>query len=371
MARFSYHPCLAFAIACGLFFTAGAATATADDLAARRQHGDRLHGVFPDKEHAVVKGDTLWDLSATYLSDPFIWPDIWQVNPQIGHPDLIYPGNRLNLPGYSKTLQGAMPRIAAPGAPATAPAVTEAATASATEEAGPAPKVVIPSATAGRIGWIVAAGEDVGLGTILGNWHSGRNMLATDAAVHVSLGARDGVVAGDRFRIINTDRVIYHPRTGKVVGQLAKVVGEVEIMAVRDTTATGRVIRADDAIQIGDAILAAAEIPPVTEPAEPHEAQDLRATILAAYDDQFALAERDVIFLDVGERQSIQPGDRFLLHGTATTEIDGAPHYVAEAVVIAAQASTCSAMIMRSFTETFVGETATYTTAALPDIYHQ
>jgi len=371
MARFSYHPCLPFAIACGLFFTAGAGFAAADDLAARRQQGDRLHGLFPDKEHAVVKGDTLWDLSGTYLSDPFIWPDIWQVNPQIGHPDLIYPGNRLNLPGYSKTPQVPMPRIAAPRAPAGASAVATSGAPTAMDEAGPAPKVLIPGTTAGRVGWIVAQDEDVGLGTILGNWHSGRNLLATDAAVHVSLGARDGVVAGDRYRIINTDRVIYHPRTGQVVGKLAKVVGEVEIVAVRDTTATGRVTRTNDPIHVGDAILAAPEIPPVTEPLEPHEAPDLRATILASYDDQFALAERDVIFLDVGERQSVQPGDRFLLSGTATTEIDGAPHYVAEAVVVAAQASTCSAMIMRSITETFVGEGATYTTAALPDIYHQ
>jgi len=371
MARFSYHPCLPFAIACGLFFTAGWSIAGADDLAARRAQGDRLHGLYPDKEHAVVKGDTLWDLSATYLSDPFIWPDIWQVNPQIGHPDLIYPGNRVNLPGYSKTAQAARPRIAAPRAPAGASAATEPATPTAMEEAGPAAKVLIPSTTAGRIGWIVAAGEDVGLGTILGNWHSGRNLLASDAAVHVSLGARDGVVAGDRFRIINTDRVIHHPRTGAVVGRLAKVVGEVEITAVRDTTATGRVMRANDPIRVGDALLAVPEIPPVTERMEAPEARDLSATILAASDDQFALAERDVIFLDVGERQSVQPGDRFFLHGTAATEIDGAPHYVAEAVVVGTQASTCSALITRSFTETFVGERASYATAALPDIYHQ
>jgi hypothetical protein len=372
MARFSYHPCLPFAIACGLFFTSVAGTAAADDLAARRKSGDRLHGIYPDKEHAVVKGDTLWDLSASYLNDPFIWPDIWQVNPQIGHPDLIYPGNRVNLPGYSKTAQAPTPRTVAPGAAGAAPADAAAETMAASmAEAAPAPNVVIPSTTAGRTGWIIDEGDEVGLGTILGNWHRGRNLLATDAAVHVSLGARDGVVAGDRFRIINTDRVIHHPQTGKVVGRLARVVGEVEIVAVRDASATGRVTRANHPIQVGDAILATLEIPPITEPVEPREARDLSATILAAYDNQFALAEHDVIFLDVGERQSVQPGDRFLLHGTAATEIDGAPHYVAEAVVIAAQPSTCSAMIMRSFTETFVGETATFTTAALPDIYHQ
>jgi hypothetical protein len=50
----------------------------------------------PDR-YVVVKGDTLWDISAKFLRDPWLWPEIWYVNPQVENPHLIYPGDILTL----------------------------------------------------------------------------------------------------------------------------------------------------------------------------------------------------------------------------------------------------------------------------------
>lgn len=47
--------------------------------------------------YTVKRGDTLWDISAMYLRDPWLWPEIWHVNPNVQNPHLIYPGDVLTL----------------------------------------------------------------------------------------------------------------------------------------------------------------------------------------------------------------------------------------------------------------------------------
>jgi len=47
--------------------------------------------------YVVKKGDTLWDISTHFLVEPWRWPEIWQINPQVRNPHLIYPGDELAL----------------------------------------------------------------------------------------------------------------------------------------------------------------------------------------------------------------------------------------------------------------------------------
>jgi len=56
--------------------------------------------------YVVERGDTLWDIAGQFLEQPWQWPEVWEANPEIENPDLIYPGDRLRL-----VMRDGQPRI--------------------------------------------------------------------------------------------------------------------------------------------------------------------------------------------------------------------------------------------------------------------
>ncbi|MGH8158856.1 MAG: LysM peptidoglycan-binding domain-containing protein [Rhodanobacter sp.] len=72
--------------------------------------GAQLRADHPDS-YTVRRGDTLWAISAKFLSKPWLWPEIWQANPQVRNPHLIYPGDILNLSFINGPRLGLQPSV--------------------------------------------------------------------------------------------------------------------------------------------------------------------------------------------------------------------------------------------------------------------
>ena len=59
--------------------------------------GPALKSERAEEIMSCERGDTLWGIANTFLRDPWLWPEIWYVNPEIQNPHRIYPGDTVHL----------------------------------------------------------------------------------------------------------------------------------------------------------------------------------------------------------------------------------------------------------------------------------
>ncbi|MDY6944190.1 MAG: LysM peptidoglycan-binding domain-containing protein [Pseudomonadota bacterium] len=98
-ANLALRPAILLSLVAGLTVTAGVLappSIQAQGQTVGSGSNIPLAASAPD-QYVVKTGDTLWDISRVFLREPWYWPEIWYVNPQVTNPHLIYPGDVLKL----------------------------------------------------------------------------------------------------------------------------------------------------------------------------------------------------------------------------------------------------------------------------------
>lgn len=325
-----------------------AATDAGKDL--RQSHDDR---------YIIKNGDTLWDISETYLKNPLLWPKIWKENRYILDPNLIYPGNRLNIPSTLKLEEIAV-TVKSEELPATEeveektspvsitdtdtdkgeltnnkekeekaiPSRPEEAEMALEEEKVLPDKTIEPQVSDQKpiqqitpetirkkgdllsVGYIIADNIDGGL--IVGS-KDNRELLGNMDSVYIKVPKGETPLIGDSYAIVKRIKKVIHPKTGRSIGNLIRVLGTLKIVDVGENLVSADIIRSVDYISKGDRLI---PYKPSSEAAleMTSEKTILRGYIVETNDDKEAIGQFDIVYIDRGRRDGISPGDNFLIY---------------------------------------------------------
>ena len=246
--------------------------------------------------HVVRKGDTLWDLCDSYYSNPWGWPKVWSYNPQIVNPHWIYPGDQVRLRDPNDPL--AQRRQALAGA-----------TGAGLLGKGQASPTTVFLRDHGFLGdpkrdvWgeLVGAVED--------------QMLLSDGN-HVYLMMRPGaeVKPGQTLTIFTPLRKPEDvPGARKPPGEIVSVKGTIKIDQFNPKTrvARGEVVESLDVIERGYKVGPVGRKFDVVPPKA--AARAVQARVLSGMYPHKILGQHQVVFLDRGAEDGIEPGTRLFV----------------------------------------------------------
>ncbi len=317
--------------------------------------------------HNVIRGDTLWDVSQHYLENPYFWPKVWQYNPHIENPHLIYPGDKVRIPTREELAQMG---VTGPIRPAAVGAVGAVQAVSGT---------IVERDLYESSGYILGLEEAAGEGVIVSSWEE-KVMLVERDAVHVNLGAVDGVKADDLFEVVRLGDPVVHPVTRLKIGRESRMLGIVKITVVDEKLSSAKIVKAYDAIQVGDAIRRYQPQPLIGVNDLSTEDKTIYGMIVKNTLGKTNLAVRDTVFIDVGTEDAVRAGDRFLIYrggepfqvsrpdALASGITEYPPDVMGELIVLKTAKNTATGVIVEELFEINPGDRVKYVPRSIPPI---
>ena len=217
--------------------------------------------------YTIKKGDTLWDISAKFLKDPFLWPKLWQRNPYITNPHWIYPGNPVRLSAIEeikkeepKKVVEEKPKevevkkevtpVVAEVKKVEPPPVVEKKPEVVPEKKPVEEKRVHPEI---RSAGFVAGFEYKGVGIVLDN-REGKNLMAEGDVLYLAFKTTEPISIGNKYTVFKASDIIRDPVTEKKIGRKYNIAGNIEIIDQSGNFYTAKVLEAFEAIDKGDMI---------------------------------------------------------------------------------------------------------------------
>ncbi len=259
----------------------------------------RLSSAAPDR-YEVMPGDTLWDIAGRFLANPWEWPVVWRRNPQVVNPDLIYPGDVLQLDrsGGSTTVRVAQPsdirlspRIRMDPSPPAIPTIRMAA--------------IRPFLSTPR----VLTDEEISSSPDIVGMDEGRILGGEGDLVYVR-SMKSGIP--DSYTVFRAGQPYKDADTGELLGYEGLFVADAQLQSPGDP-ATLQLLRSEREAWIGDRVL-----PMRPEPAglyvQPHVTpRRVRGHIIGVLEGVNEIGQYNLVALDRGARDGIEVGHVFAI----------------------------------------------------------
>ena len=266
--------------------------------------------------HAVVKGDTLWDLSAQYLGSPWLWPDLWERNRFLTNPHYIYPG--IDIVVFPPPVRQVAWDVREPvSASQGRPAVTEPAVAEEPALPGvtPAAEGLPPKQTLSiSPEAFVRSGEftpdrPTGIGSIRGGEEE---KIAFSEADRVYLSLDKEIPEGQILGVYRVRGPVRSATARPVSGYVRYLAGIVQVTGKKEGRVTAVVRKSFEDLGRDDVIRE--EIPSYTPVVLREGGSGTEAFLITGKYPKVALSEEDFIYLDRGSDAGVAVGDVFRLY---------------------------------------------------------